>query len=139
MSIRLKAEFIVEYDLRGAIIWEITGDYLETSPESGVIEGTPLVSQLNKTFCNYTSSLSIESMTITESLLYPNPGTNNIFINNNETKEVSFISISGQNILNRIVSTGEAIDISQLPNGLYMVHIKSSITGEKTILKFIKH
>ena len=45
-SIELKAQFIVEKQLRGAIIWEITGDYIETFPGSGQVSGTPLVSKL---------------------------------------------------------------------------------------------
>jgi chitinase len=53
-SIGLKAEYIVDNNLRGAIIWEITGDYMETTLGSGVISGTPLADTLNNVFCNYT-------------------------------------------------------------------------------------
>ncbi len=53
-SIGLKAEYIVDNNLRGAIIWEITGDYMETTPGSGIISGTPLVDTLYNVFCNYT-------------------------------------------------------------------------------------
>ncbi len=52
-SVALKAQYIVDQDLRGAIIWEITGDYIETSPGSGVIAGTPLADTLNQIFCSY--------------------------------------------------------------------------------------
>jgi len=41
-SIGLKASYIVSKNLMGAIIWEITGDYMETSQGSGIISGTPL-------------------------------------------------------------------------------------------------
>ncbi len=51
-SIGLKASYIKNNNLRGAIIWEITGDYLETSVGSGVISGTPLADTLNQVFCN---------------------------------------------------------------------------------------
>jgi chitinase len=57
-SIGLKAQYIVDQNLRGAIIWEITGDYIETSPGSGIIAGTPLADTLNSVFCNYTSNNS---------------------------------------------------------------------------------
>lgn len=50
-SIGLKAQYVVNHNLRGAIIWEITGDYLETSPGSGIIAGTPLADTLNSVFC----------------------------------------------------------------------------------------
>ncbi len=55
-SIRAKSRFAVDKGLRGAIIWEITGDYVETSPGSGVIANTPLVDAINDVFCTYTSS-----------------------------------------------------------------------------------
>lgn len=45
-SIGLKAEYIVNNNAGGAIIWEITGDYMETSEGSGVIAGTPLADTL---------------------------------------------------------------------------------------------
>ena len=51
-SIALKAQFINSKNLGGAIIWEITGDYLETSPGSGVVAGTPLLDTLRSTLCN---------------------------------------------------------------------------------------
>jgi chitinase len=51
-SIALKAQYIVNNNLAGAIIWEITGDYLETAIGSGVIADTPLADTLNYVFCN---------------------------------------------------------------------------------------
>jgi GH18 family chitinase len=51
-SLTAKAQYIVNNDLRGCIIWEITGDYIETSPGSGQIAGTPLISAVNEVFCS---------------------------------------------------------------------------------------
>ncbi|QLH48213.1 MAG: hypothetical protein HWD58_10905 [Bacteroidota bacterium] len=51
-SIGLKANYIKNKNLRGAIIWEITGDYIETAPGSGIIAATPLVDTLKSVFCN---------------------------------------------------------------------------------------
>jgi chitinase len=51
-SIELKAQFVLDNDLAGVIIWEITGDYMETFQGSGVIAGTPLTDALNYVFCN---------------------------------------------------------------------------------------
>jgi chitinase len=51
-SVALKANYIKSKNLRGAIIWEITGDYIETTPGSGIIAGTPLVDTLKSVFCN---------------------------------------------------------------------------------------
>jgi chitinase len=51
-SILRKAEYIVKKRLRGAIIWEITGDYLEPPAGSSVCP-TPLIDVLNEGFCKY--------------------------------------------------------------------------------------
>ncbi len=51
-SISKKASQIAANQMRGVIIWEITGDYLETSAGSGVIASTPLVDTINKLFCH---------------------------------------------------------------------------------------
>lgn len=64
-SIGLKAQFVVDNNLRGAIIWEITGDYMETTPGSGVLAGTPLADTLNNVFCNYTGGGSAPSVSVT--------------------------------------------------------------------------
>lgn len=53
-SIALKAQYINSKNLRGAIIWEITGDYIETAPNSGIIAGTPLANKLKSVLCSNT-------------------------------------------------------------------------------------
>ena len=45
-SVALKARYALDNNLGGAMIWEITGDYAETAPASGVIAGTPLADTL---------------------------------------------------------------------------------------------
>lgn len=51
-SISLKANYINNKNLAGGIIWEITGDYLETTPGSGIISGTPLSDTLHAVLCS---------------------------------------------------------------------------------------
>ena len=116
-SIGLKAQFIVDNNLRGAIIWEITGDYIETSPGSGIIAGTPLVDTLNNVFCNYTGggstgnapTVSIngniticsgESTTITASGADSyswNNGQNTASINVNPTSTTTYTVVGSNN------------------------------------------
>lgn len=45
-SIRLKANYIVDKKCAGAIIWDLTNDYIEKKPGTLLISGTPLVDQL---------------------------------------------------------------------------------------------
>lgn len=51
-SIEIKAQFINGQNLRGAIIWEISGDYIESTTTPGTIASTPLLDILNSTFCS---------------------------------------------------------------------------------------
>ncbi len=57
-SIALKAHYIQENGLAGAMVWDITGDHIETNPGSGVIAETPLADVLNKVFCHASLSIS---------------------------------------------------------------------------------
>jgi len=50
-SVALKAKYVINNNARGVIIWDISGDYMETTSGSGKISGTPLVDTLNKVFC----------------------------------------------------------------------------------------
>lgn len=60
VSIGYKAQYVMDNNIGGVIIWEITGDYIETTPGSGVIAGTPLLDTLNYIFANAKSqSLSL--------------------------------------------------------------------------------
>ncbi len=54
-SITTKANYIKNKNLRGCIIWEITGDYIENPTSAGVIQGTPLASVIKDVFCNSTT------------------------------------------------------------------------------------
>ncbi len=100
-SIALKAQYIVDNNLRGAIIWEITGDYLETSIGSGVIGGTPLADTLNKVFCNAPAGISSVKPNTTNSIsVFPNPSS----------KEVTLkFSVSSNSSLKIVNVMGEVV------------------------------
>lgn len=47
-SIRLKAQYVVDKNAAGVIIWDVTGDYMEKKAGTGRLSGTPLVDVLNE-------------------------------------------------------------------------------------------
>jgi chitinase len=49
-SLRYKAQYVKDHNAMGIIIWEITGDYIETTSGSGVISGTPLLDTIHVVF-----------------------------------------------------------------------------------------
>lgn len=126
-SIELKAQHIVEQNLRGAIIWEITGDYIETSPGSGVILGTPLVDKLNYVFCNYTPS--DPNLGLIEELhstfeVYPNPTNGELNITFKQTSKglLSIVDLSGKELKNvKVNNITVSIDVRFLSKGSYML------------------
>lgn len=50
-SVARKGRFILQEGLAGAIIWDLTGDYLETWPGSGKVAYTPLAKALSDALC----------------------------------------------------------------------------------------
>lgn len=127
-SIGVKANYIVTNGARGAIIWEITGDYVETTPGSGTIAGTPLADTLNQVFCNTT--LFVKDADLFESTIsiYPNPSRGEIFVNSEyKINTIVVTDVLGRNITNQ---TEIAIENQKaffvLPQkGLYFVSIKT--------------
>jgi len=100
-SIALKASYIKNHGLKGAIIWEITGDYIESSPGSGIVGSTPLIDTLRSVFCTTTPILNISvtgsgsvcpggSMTLTAT-----SGFSNYIWNTGDTTQSIVVSNAG--------------------------------------------
>jgi chitinase len=51
-SIAVKARYVKYYRLAGTMIWDITGDHIETEKGSGIINNTPLANILNTILCH---------------------------------------------------------------------------------------
>jgi GH18 family chitinase len=49
-SVALKAQYIVDKDLSGTIIWDLTGDYLDKKNARGIVAATPLIDTINYVF-----------------------------------------------------------------------------------------
>jgi GH18 family chitinase len=138
-SIGVKANYIVTNNARGTIIWEITGDYMETSPGSGIIAGTPLIDTLNQVFC-YTTLSANELNEIESGIkVYPNPSQGEVYINS--VKSINQITVT--DILGRTISEEKEIAITNNKvlltihqKGLYFINIEteSGITIKKLII-----
>lgn len=48
-AVRLKAEYVMQNNAAGLIIWEMSGDYI-ISPSTGAVKATPLVDEIIKVF-----------------------------------------------------------------------------------------
>ncbi len=143
-SIELKSQMVVEENLRGAIIWEITGDYLETSPGSGIIAGTPLVDKINAVFCNYvpgggggSGNVGIDDLALTALQIFPNPAQNSLTIQAPET--IAFVTVFdalGRKVLE--TSQQETLDLTFLMRGVYRLEVNYE-NGQHDSAPFVKY
>lgn len=139
-SIGVKANYIVSNNARGAIIWEITGDYIETFPGSGIISGTPLADTLKQVFCN--TSLSLNGVTKKETMLsiYPNPSKGEVYIySSKKIKHVNITDILGRTVVdtNEIILTEDnKASCNIREKGLFIIHVEtdSGLITEKIII-----
>lgn len=135
-SIRLKGEYIVDHNLGGAIIWEITGDYIETSPGSGIIGGTPLTDALNEGMCYTPSNTSISELGQLDLSVYPNPFDHQISMSMDGYSDftVTIYDVNGKLMIQE--KNKKTINSESLPTGIYM--LKVTIEGESLTKKIIK-
>lgn len=134
-SIGLKAEYVVDHNLRGAIIWEITGDYIETAPGSGIISGTPLADTLNNVFCNYQGGGSTNGIQSVDSkvLVYPNPANEfvNLISEDEHVFTVTFCDMTGAIVKQfQPANTTSQFSVKELSAGTYLmtIHTNKQIT-----------
>jgi len=138
-AIGLKGSYIVSKNLRGAIIWEITGDYLETVQGSGVIAGTPLVDTLNQTMC-VTTGIQSEVQKQT-TFLFPNPSSNGVaFLHYKAQGDVVVQIYDAQGklvetILKGIQHGGNLIELKAAGKGIYFIRLLSG--KESQTLKWV--
>ena len=151
-SIGLKGQYVVDHNLAGVIIWEITGDYMETNPGSGVIVGTPLADTLNLSLCNPPSSgsgggddddgtggVGIEDVQALSGhiQLYPNPTSEIIYFNissDQNIDELKIYNLLGEQVLEK-AEFSQGVSVSHLLKGIYVARIY--LNGDVHEFKFI--
>lgn len=128
-SIEKKAAYINSKNLRGAIIWEISGDYIESTANPGTIAATPLVDKLNTIFCN--GNVGIEQQTTLQVSVYPNPVQRQVgvFLKERINGQITY---SIGDINGKLLQTGSfegrdycLIDMSSFAEGVYFLQIKT--------------
>jgi GH18 family chitinase len=125
LSMGYKAQYVMDNDAKGVIIWEITGDYIETSPGSGIIAGTPLLDTINQIF-NTVTSVGIRNKA-TGFHVYPNPATNFVFVQNEAKVEIiTLFSLDGKLLLQN--ENSNKLDVRNLSTGVYVLTIESGGT-----------
>ena len=102
-----------------------------------------IIPGVNDTICNHmlTTAVAPVTLTTTNIHIYPNPATDNININVANiigTIDMTLENAVGQQVRKAVLQTGNNnIDISNLPTGLYLIHITSGngVRTEKIVKK----
>lgn len=139
ISIGQKTAFAVQKNMAGVVIWDISGDYIETKPGSGKIAGTPLCNAILANTCQG----AIASGKIMDFGLkaYPNPVLDEMDIVWSESvysPSIEVLSASGQKVFSGSSIQGNQLKIntSSWSSGIYLVSI--SAPNEKASVKVVK-
>lgn len=134
-SIGMKADYIVKNKARGCIIWEITGDYIETG--GAVI--TPLASKIKEVFCGAPTMVSNkEEVQVGEFSIHPNPVSDVVFIEVPMSYSVKIVSMTGQLVFESHKVSNVQVDFHGLAAGTYLCLI-SNKEGETVGKKLLVH
>nr|NQU94269.1 T9SS type A sorting domain-containing protein [Bacteroidota bacterium] len=140
-SVALKAQYVKDFNAKGIIIWEITGDYMETSPGSGVISGTPLLDTIHAVFDAITSVEEPNNNFDRSVFVYPNPTCEKITINTTSTFKEAVVNVfdaMGGLILSKVFNDKQQFDLEiKGTDGIYFVQIQDGSSIVHTI-KVIK-
>ena len=112
------------------IFWDMYGDeYLDLISSSGSIIFH---------YQTYPIIYSVNDNLISNTYIYPNPTTNNLYISSKNIliKKMTIYSISGKLIMEQNNNQNNSIDVSSLLEGVYFIEISSE--SGKSVKKFIK-
>jgi lysyl endopeptidase len=105
--------------------FQITNSMGEVLTEMTVAESeTTSFSSLTRTFC--LGNASLESLQ-NQFSIYPNPSSGTIYWSTDEVNSVTVFDLSGKNLLQKSIDLHvKQLNISQLPNGVYLVGFESN-------------
>jgi chitinase len=133
LSVDYKAQYVRDHNAGGIIIWEITGDYVETFSGSGIIQGTPLLDTIHQVF---NESVGVPSLPQTSTIfVFPNPASQHLFITTpSAPTEVLIYNLNGASVEARFKDN--RLDVSNLKNGMYLLDINDC--NRRYQAKFLK-
>jgi GH18 family chitinase len=144
VSVGIKAGYAMAKGLRGAVLWELTGDYTESYPGSGTIASTPLANAINSVFCS-TDPAFVDKMVAsvgTEKTNVPSfLFTEYLLIDCSELGVVNKLKIfdAGGNLVAEVANPDQhklSFNTKGWEKGVYFV--KMELNGEVKVSKVVK-
>jgi chitinase len=134
-AIGLKATYINSKGARGAIIWDISHDLMETSPGSGVVAGNPLADTLHQILCPSPNTITENAMAAIDDLsVFPNPASDHATLILNLAAEgtytLTMYDILGQELQSKKLTFTKGMNqvelaISGIKNGYYFINVQN--------------
>ncbi len=134
-SIGLKATYINAKGARGAIIWDISHDLMETSPGSGIVAGNPLADTLHQILCPSNPNSITENTNVAIDIsIFPNPASDHATIILDLAAEgtytLTMYDILGQELQTKkfVFTKGSnqiELPLNAIKNGYYFVNIQN--------------
>lgn len=133
-SISLKAAEILRSRLRGAIIWEISGDMIESSTAPGTIGSTPLTDTLNKVLCAGLPTNATDH-SLQPLQLYPNPVRDRLTVRSDQLRmgqpiAYAVYDLKGRVWMHGLLSDSESTLHLKLSPGTYLLQLRNSLSAE---------
>jgi chitinase len=128
-SMEQKALFVNSKNLRGVIVWEISGDMIESTVTPGTIERTPLMDKLNTVFCS--GSTQVKKPEMQNITFHPNPaGAEGVvyFDGFKQEQVLCFVYNLHGRLVRKVILQRDSnyeLRLSELNNGYYVVSLKS--------------
>ncbi len=139
-SIRLKAAYAAEKHLAGVVIWDISGDYIETSTGSGEIAETPLCDAIREVFCQATT-MQFNPECNPNLVAFPNPFREELSITWNSECSSESLKIrnqQGQLIFTTTLNNSGSLNVETTgwTKGIYIVQISGD--GVSSAIQILK-
>jgi chitinase len=136
VSIGAKADYIVKNNARGCIIWEITGDYIE-SAAGGTVARTPLANKIKDVFCSVTTGIAKAPALTPAFYLYPNPVNDELTVQTQGAASIEIVNTAGIVVLEKSGVQEVKINFENMAKGLYVCLVKNQnnqVVGKKLFI-----
>jgi GH18 family chitinase len=97
-SVALKAQYVVDKDLLGTILWDLTGDYVATKNGDKLVITTPLIDTIFRIF-NVNTKVTFYTNTVANILHVDKNGLNEIKVNQHDMMQKTNVAASDSTTL----------------------------------------
>lgn len=118
MSVAIKARYVIENNYAGIMVWELSLDYTEG-------ESQPIVDSLSSVLLKGSSAISYSDLQKNSFLRYEKRHL--YYIGKESVMNVQIKNVNGKTIIDKMLKSGESINLSGFPFGRYIAVTKYGV------------